>query len=236
MADQTLFEFPCDFPLKVLGRRSDDFRSIVLGIVQKHAGDIDPTLVRPIQGARHQSLAGTQEIEKKLVQHLKRRQETELGQISRARTAVLPGGKPRTQISAATMWVMPFLIPLWRMQPISKRNQALWGRLDNADKRRAISALPYNPQRIHTMLVNLRSIKAWSERDDAPRLHALRGVVLVPGDDQVLDPASMAASAERASPRLQVVHAPASSHFVLYDAPDLLALDATAERASAPGG
>ena len=149
---------------------------------------------------------------------------------------VLPGGKPRTQISAATMWVMPFLIPLWRMQPISKRNQALWGRLDNADKRRAISALPYNPQRIHTMLVNLRSIKAWSERDDAARLHALRGVVLVPGDDQVLDPASMAASAERATPRLQVVHAPASSHFVLYDAPDLLALDATAERASAPGG
>ena len=34
----TLFKFPCDFPLKVMGRRSDDFRSIVLGIVQKHAG------------------------------------------------------------------------------------------------------------------------------------------------------------------------------------------------------
>lgn len=139
---------------------------------------------------------------------------------------VLPGGKPRNRISAATLWLWPFLVPLWRLQPISKRNQALWGRLDNADKRRAISSLPFNPRRIHTMLVNLRSIKAWSERDDVKRLSAVRGVVLVPGDDQVLEPASMAASAERAGARLQVVHAPDSSHFVLYDAPQLLDLNA----------
>jgi pimeloyl-ACP methyl ester carboxylesterase len=139
---------------------------------------------------------------------------------------VLPGGKPRNQISAATLWFLPFLIPLWRMQPISKRNLAVWGRLDNADKRRVISALPFNSRRIHTMLVNLRSIQAWTERDDAKRLTAVRGMVLVPGDDQVLEPASMAASAERARPRLQIVHAPESSHFVLYDAPQLLDLNA----------
>lgn len=139
---------------------------------------------------------------------------------------VLPGGKPRNPISVPALWLLPFLIPLWRMQPISKRNQALWGRLDNADKRRAISALPFNPRRIHTMLVNLRSIKAWSERDDAKWLSAVRGVVLVPGDDQVLEPVSMAASAKRAPAQLQIVHAPESSHFVLYDAPQLLDLNA----------
>lgn len=139
---------------------------------------------------------------------------------------VLPGGTPRTPISATVLWLLPFLIPLWRMQPISKRNQALWGRLDNADKRAVISALPFNPRRIDTMLVNLRSIKEWSGRDDAKRLSAVRGVVLVPGDDQVLDPVSMAASAERAGPRLQIVHVPGSSHFVLYDVPQLLDLNA----------
>ena len=139
---------------------------------------------------------------------------------------VLPGGAPRTRISGAALWLLPFVIPLWRLQPISRRNQALWGRLDNTDKRRAISALPFNPRRVHTMLVNLRSIQAWSERDDAARLAAVRGIVIVPGDDQVLEPASMAASAARAGARLQVVHAPESSHFVLYDAPHLLALDA----------
>ncbi len=38
----TLFQFPCDFPLKVMGRHSDDFRSIALGIVQKHVGAVEP--------------------------------------------------------------------------------------------------------------------------------------------------------------------------------------------------
>jgi putative lipoic acid-binding regulatory protein len=38
----TLFKFPCDFPLKVMGRHTDDFRSIALGIVQKHVGAVAP--------------------------------------------------------------------------------------------------------------------------------------------------------------------------------------------------
>ena len=45
----TLFEFPCDFPLKVMGRKTDDFRSIVLGIVQKHAGPIEARRTSRIQ-------------------------------------------------------------------------------------------------------------------------------------------------------------------------------------------
>ena len=39
------------------------------------------------------------------MQHLKRRQETELGQIARARTAVQPGGKPQERV----LTVAPFL-------------------------------------------------------------------------------------------------------------------------------
>ena len=49
--------------------------------------------------------SGTQDIEKKLVQHLKRRQETELGQLARARTAVMPDGKPQERV----LTVAPFL-------------------------------------------------------------------------------------------------------------------------------
>ena len=73
--------------------------------LEKSATEIDPTLVRPVQGVRHQALAGTQDIEKKLVHHLKRRQETELGQVGRARTAVLPGGKPQERV----LTVAPFI-------------------------------------------------------------------------------------------------------------------------------
>jgi bacillithiol synthase len=69
------------------------------------AETIDPTLTRPIQGVRQQAVAGTQEVEKKLVQHLKRRQETELGQLAKARAAVLPHQKPQERV----LTVAPFL-------------------------------------------------------------------------------------------------------------------------------
>lgn len=61
MTEATLFKFPCDFPLKVMGRKSDDFRSIVLGIVQKHAGNIAPTQIeeRPSKDGNYLSLTCT---------------------------------------------------------------------------------------------------------------------------------------------------------------------------------
>lgn len=57
----TLFQFPCDFPLKVMGRRTDDFRSIVIGIVQKHAGTIPPESIeeRPSKDGTYLSLTCT---------------------------------------------------------------------------------------------------------------------------------------------------------------------------------
>jgi putative lipoic acid-binding regulatory protein len=38
-SNETLFKFPCDYPLKVMGKHTDEFRSLVLGIVQRHAGE-----------------------------------------------------------------------------------------------------------------------------------------------------------------------------------------------------
>jgi len=71
----------------------------------RRAEEVDPTLVRPIHGARQQALNGILEVERKLVQHLKKRQETELGQIARARAAVQPNGKPQERV----LTVAPFL-------------------------------------------------------------------------------------------------------------------------------
>ncbi len=57
----TLFQFPCDFPLKVMGRRTDDFRSLVVGIVQKHVGAVDPANIeeRPSKDGNYLSLTCT---------------------------------------------------------------------------------------------------------------------------------------------------------------------------------
>jgi bacillithiol biosynthesis cysteine-adding enzyme BshC len=75
------------------------------GVLEHAAVEIDPTLARPTQTARQQALGGMQDIEKKLVHHLKRRQETELGQLARARTAIVPTGKPQERV----LTVAPFL-------------------------------------------------------------------------------------------------------------------------------
>lgn len=71
----------------------------------RSATEIDPTLVRPVQGARNQGLGGVNDIERKLLQHLKRRQEIELGQITKARVMVLPDDKTQERV----LTVAPFL-------------------------------------------------------------------------------------------------------------------------------
>lgn len=75
------------------------------GELETVATDVDPTLLRPIQGLKGRALQGVEKAEKKLVQHLKRRHETETTQIARARTAVLPGGRPQERM----LTVAPFL-------------------------------------------------------------------------------------------------------------------------------
>jgi putative lipoic acid-binding regulatory protein len=45
MSEDTLMEFPHDYPLKVMGRNTDDFRSVVIGITQKHMGWIDASRI-----------------------------------------------------------------------------------------------------------------------------------------------------------------------------------------------
>ncbi|MDD4882158.1 MAG: DUF493 domain-containing protein [Gallionellaceae bacterium] len=39
MAEDSLIEFPCDFPIKVMGVRSDGFAQTVVDIVLRHAPD-----------------------------------------------------------------------------------------------------------------------------------------------------------------------------------------------------
>ena len=66
---------------------------------------IDPTLEKTVEGARGNAVRGVDEIEKKLVQHLKKRSETELSQVARARNLVRPDGKPQERVFT----VAPFL-------------------------------------------------------------------------------------------------------------------------------
>ncbi len=45
MSDDSLLEFPCEIDIKVIGRRTDGLRRIVLGIVSAHCGAVDDSSV-----------------------------------------------------------------------------------------------------------------------------------------------------------------------------------------------
>ena len=89
--------------------------------IQAVAIGIDPTLERPAAAARQTALSGLAEIQKKVEQHLKKREAVELAQIGRARTAVLPAGKPQERVLTVAGWLArqgrPFLAEL--AQPIN---------------------------------------------------------------------------------------------------------------------
>ena len=79
----------------------DQLRDDVAARFQRISGEgdqIDPTLERTVESARNAALAGTNEIEKKLVASLKGAQGTALAQLARARAALPPNGKPQERV------------------------------------------------------------------------------------------------------------------------------------------
>ncbi len=59
--DETLLDFPCRFPVKAMGRDTDDFEATVVGIVRRHAPDLSEGAVtlRPSRGGRFVSVTVT---------------------------------------------------------------------------------------------------------------------------------------------------------------------------------
>ncbi len=75
------------------------------GVLAQVAATVDPTLARPLGGLRGRAEAGLERADRKLLQHLKRRHAEDTAQIARARTALLPGGRPQERV----LTVAPYL-------------------------------------------------------------------------------------------------------------------------------
>ncbi len=60
-SEQTLLEFPCEFPIKIMGLTCDDFAQTILEIVHRHAPDFDGATMemRSSSGAKYLSLTCT---------------------------------------------------------------------------------------------------------------------------------------------------------------------------------
>jgi bacillithiol biosynthesis cysteine-adding enzyme BshC len=76
------------------------------GVLREAAAAIDPTLQKPVESTRNAALAGTRDIEKRLIGHLKQPNETLMQQIARVRVALYPLGKPQERVLS----VPPFLV------------------------------------------------------------------------------------------------------------------------------
>jgi putative lipoic acid-binding regulatory protein len=61
VSEQTLLQFPCDFPIKVMGRRQDGFAQAMLEVVLRHAPDFDAAVMemRPSAKGNYMSLTCT---------------------------------------------------------------------------------------------------------------------------------------------------------------------------------
>lgn len=67
-------------------------------VVADEAGRIAAPLVRSAEGSERRVLFEVERLERRLVRSLKRRHETELRQLVRARTSVLPAGRPQERV------------------------------------------------------------------------------------------------------------------------------------------
>ena len=57
----TLIEFPCDFPLKIMGAAVPDFAQTIAALVRTHAPDFDPAKIemRPSRAGNYLALTCT---------------------------------------------------------------------------------------------------------------------------------------------------------------------------------
>ena len=46
MSEESVIEFPCDFPIKIMGRDTPEFRSMARALIEKHAGPVADGQIR----------------------------------------------------------------------------------------------------------------------------------------------------------------------------------------------
>ena len=46
MSDETILEFPCEFPIKLMGRDTPSFRNTVRSLVEKHTGRLSDDAIQ----------------------------------------------------------------------------------------------------------------------------------------------------------------------------------------------
>ncbi|MCP5243043.1 DUF493 family protein [Nitrosomonas sp.] len=61
MHEESIIEYPCDFPIKIMGKAEQDFARVALEIVKHHAPDFDEATmeIRASKGGNYLSITCT---------------------------------------------------------------------------------------------------------------------------------------------------------------------------------
>ncbi|MCK5717712.1 MAG: DUF493 family protein, partial [Thiomargarita sp.] len=51
-----IFEFPCQFPIKVMGKSVDHFKSLIVDIVRHHTTEIEKVSMRTSSGGKYSAV------------------------------------------------------------------------------------------------------------------------------------------------------------------------------------
>jgi putative lipoic acid-binding regulatory protein len=57
--EESLLEFPCDFPIKAIGRSDSGFEALALGIVRRHVPDFEAEGMRSVASRKGNYLSVT---------------------------------------------------------------------------------------------------------------------------------------------------------------------------------
>ncbi len=68
--DDKLLEFPCDFPIKMMGRDEPEFRETAIALIERHAGEIPSDAIRTTVSRKGNFLSITITIKAKSQQQL----------------------------------------------------------------------------------------------------------------------------------------------------------------------
>jgi len=68
--DEKLLEFPCDFPIKIMGRDQPQFREAAVTLIEQHAGEIPDDAIRTLISREGNFLSITITIKAKSQQQL----------------------------------------------------------------------------------------------------------------------------------------------------------------------
>lgn len=72
MSDESLLEFPCEFPIKIMGKNHHGFHQAVIEILKKHLDDFENTKIREVESKQKNYCSLTVHVNATSQQHLDR--------------------------------------------------------------------------------------------------------------------------------------------------------------------